>query len=61
MKLFRNIPDHMPCRCGHMGWRHWDDGSCARCGCERFVQDGPRLEHPLYGRVRYVNQDAEPP
>jgi len=31
------IPQHIRCTCGHLGSRHWDDGSCARCECMRFV------------------------
>jgi hypothetical protein len=37
--------DHIPCMCGHMGWRHRDDGTCARCECQLYQQP-PLPEHP---------------
>lgn len=30
-------PLYITCTCGHLGSKHRDDGSCARCECAKFV------------------------
>ena len=46
--------DHEPCVCGHMGWRHHPNLTCARCDCTRYTRHPMPPLHPpvaLHPRV----------
>lgn len=32
------LPMFQRCVCDHLGAQHLDDGTCARCECERFTR-----------------------